>query len=74
MHACGKKGRCTSCKIIVEEGMENLSPLTDREEFFRRLGSLKSNERLSCQAKLLSGQLSVKVAEENKLPHMQYSE
>lgn len=74
MHACGKKGRCTTCKIIVEEGMENLSPLTEREEFFRKSGMLKSFERLSCQANLLKGEIRVKVAEENKFPHMIYSD
>jgi 2Fe-2S ferredoxin len=74
MHACGKKGRCTTCKIIVEEGMDNLSPLTEREEFFRRNNRLKSSERLSCQANLLKGEIRVKVAEENKFPHMNYSD
>ncbi|WP_339698230.1 2Fe-2S iron-sulfur cluster-binding protein [Algoriphagus aquimarinus] len=24
MHACGKKGRCTTCKIILKSGEENL--------------------------------------------------
>ena len=74
MHACGKKGRCTTCKIIVISGMENLSPVTDREEIYRNLGQLKPNERLSCQAKIIGGTLTVRVAEENKLPHIQYSE
>ena len=27
MHACGKKGRCTSCKMILIEGEENLSEM-----------------------------------------------
>lgn len=74
MHACGKKGRCTTCKIIVLGGMGNLSPLTDREEFFKGIGRLASHERLSCQAKLLEGEILVRVAEENKFPHMVYSE
>lgn len=74
MHACGKKGRCTTCKIIVHSGMENLSPLTEREEIYRDLGKLKPNERLSCQAKIMGGELTVRVAEENKLPHIHYSE
>jgi 2Fe-2S ferredoxin len=74
MHACGKKGRCTTCKIIVLEGIENLSPLTEREEFFKGIDRLKSYERLSCQAKLIKGEILVRVAEENKFPHMDYSE
>ncbi|WP_040480955.1 2Fe-2S iron-sulfur cluster-binding protein [Mariniradius saccharolyticus] len=74
MHACGKKGRCITCKIIVLSGMENLSPLTEPEEIYRDLGKLKPNERLSCQAKIMDGELTVRVAEENKLPHIHYSE
>ncbi|MCH7413362.1 (2Fe-2S)-binding protein [Belliella sp. R4-6] len=73
MHACGKKGRCTTCKMIIEEGIENLSPLTDREEIFRENERLKLNERLTCQAELKSGTLRIRVAEQNKFPHMDYS-
>lgn len=74
MHACGKKGRCTTCKMIVTKGYENLSPLTVSEEYFRGKGRLKGDERLSCQAKLIHGELSIKVSEEQKLPHLDYSE
>ncbi|EOZ92098.1 Ferredoxin, 2Fe-2S [Indibacter alkaliphilus LW1] len=74
MHACGKKGRCTTCKMIVKEGIENLSEMTEREEFFRDKGRLNSSERLSCQAKLQKGEIIIRVAEENKFPHMEYSE
>lgn len=73
MHACGKKGRCTTCKIILISGKENLSPLTEAEEKFANQGRLKSNERLSCQAKLASGELTIRVAEINKFPHIEYS-
>lgn len=74
MHACGKKGRCTSCKIIVRSGMENLSELNDRELFFRKQNRLHLNERLSCQAVLQKGEICVRVADSNKFPHLDYSE
>ena len=73
MHACGKKGRCTSCKMIVCSGMENLNSLNEREQFFRENGRLNTHERLTCQAILKSGELVIRVAEENKFPHMKYS-
>lgn len=73
MHACGKKGRCTTCKIIVLKGEENLTPLTPAEQEFVNQGRLKTNERLSCQAQLFSGELIVRVAEINKFPHLEYS-
>lgn len=74
MHACGKKGRCTTCKMIILEGQENLSPETDRELFYRGQHRLKSNERLACQSRLLQGSLTIKVAEINKFPHLKYSD
>jgi 2Fe-2S ferredoxin len=74
MHACGKKGRCTTCKIIISAGIENLTAPTEREKIFSTLGRLKSNERLTCQVQLLNGKLVGRVAESNKFPHIQYSE
>ncbi|MFC3878921.1 2Fe-2S iron-sulfur cluster-binding protein [Algoriphagus namhaensis] len=74
MHACGKKGRCTTCKMILVGGEENLSPINDREELFLTQGRLKSGERLSCQSTLLSGKIIIRVADRNKFPHLEYSE
>lgn len=74
MHACGKKGRCTTCKIILVQGVENLSLMNDRELAFAAQGRLQPGERLACQAILQSGEILVKVAEINKFPHLQYSE
>lgn len=73
MHACGKKGRCTTCKMIVEEGMENLEELTDQESRFREMKALKPNERLTCQAILNTGTIVIKVPEVGKLPHLNYT-
>lgn len=74
MHACGKKGRCTTCKMIVVQGMENLSPETERELFYRNQNRLRSTERLCCQSQLLKGELVIRVAETNKFPHLAYTE
>lgn len=59
MHACGKKGRCTTCKIRILEGQENLSPETDQELLFRSQQRLLDQERLGCQARLLQGSLTI---------------
>ena len=74
MHACGKKGRCTTCKMIVITGQENLSPETEQELVYRRQNRLKYNERLSCQSRILKGELIIRVAEINKFPHLDYTE
>ena len=73
MYACGGKGRCTTCKAIVIEGMKNLSQLSDAEKSYRQRGLLAQNERLVCQVKL-KGALVVAIPEENKFPHLEYSD
>lgn len=72
MHACGKKGRCTTCKMIVLEGENHLAELTAPEIKYREQGRLAPNERLSCQAVVL-GDITIEVADKNKFPHMDYS-
>ncbi|SFQ56239.1 2Fe-2S iron-sulfur cluster-binding protein [Hymenobacter arizonensis] len=72
MHACGAKGRCTTCRLQVSSGLEKLSPPTDAELRYRAAGRLLANERLTCQARLLEGSVSGRVPEATKLPHVQY--
>lgn len=59
MHACGKKGRCTTCKIRILAGQENLSPETEQELLFRSQQRLLDQERLACQVRLLRGNLTI---------------
>jgi ferredoxin, 2Fe-2S len=72
MHACGGKGRCTTCKMIVTKGMENLSPPTHIELKYRSQGQLTENERLACQTKAF-GYCQIRVPEESKMPHVTYT-
>lgn len=74
MHACGGKGRCTSCKAVVLKGEENLIPKSPAELRYESQDQLATNERLCCQAKLTEGDLEIQVPEESKLPHMKYSD
>lgn len=73
MHACGGKGRCTSCKMIVVEGMEQFGELNRFEQKFADAGRLSEGERLACQCSPTSN-LSIRVPETGKLPHMKYSD
>jgi ferredoxin, 2Fe-2S len=72
MHACGGKGRCTTCKMIVVEGMDQLSSLTPAELKYRSLGQLAENERLTCQTRAL-GSCRIRVPDQSKMPHMDYT-
>jgi ferredoxin, 2Fe-2S len=73
MHACGGKGRCTTCKAIILEGHENLGVRTRDEERYAENGDLQPNERLACQVSVL-GDIRIVVPEESKLPHLKYTD
>ena len=73
MHACGAKGRCTTCKAIILKGMNNLNAPNLHEKRFSQLGRLQKNERLGCQAELREGELEIEVPNSSKLPHINYS-
>ncbi|MTI33621.1 2Fe-2S iron-sulfur cluster-binding protein [Xanthovirga aplysinae] len=73
LHACGGKGRCTTCKMVIISGEGHLSPLSVFEQKMIKLKKLGDHERLSCQC-TTDGDLVIRVAEENKMPHMSYSD
>ncbi|MEO9483149.1 MAG: 2Fe-2S iron-sulfur cluster-binding protein [Ekhidna sp.] len=73
MHACGGKGRCTSCKARIIKGMEQLSPVSKPEEQYLKLNKLRKDERLACQT-FLKGDLTVEVPKETQLPHLNYTD
>ena len=72
LHACGGKGRCTTCKMAVVQGMQNLSEPTMAEIDYRKQRLLEDNERLACQVRV-NGTITVRVPDESKLPHLKYS-
>ena len=73
MHACGAKGRCTTCRLQMRAGLENLSPPTAAELRYQAAGRLLPTERLTCQAQLPAGDATGRVPEATKLPHIHYS-
>ncbi|MDH5366567.1 MAG: (2Fe-2S)-binding protein [Cyclobacteriaceae bacterium] len=73
MHACGAKGRCTTCKFIIVNGHNNISTETDIEVKYRELNKLSENERLACQCTAVDD-ITILVPESGKMPHMKYSD
>ncbi|KAA9331205.1 2Fe-2S iron-sulfur cluster-binding protein [Adhaeribacter soli] len=73
MHACGAKGRCTTCRMEVLAGMENLSPESAPELKYREAGRLKTKERLACQCTVTGGEVLVRVPKPVQLPHQKYT-
>lgn len=71
MHACGGKGRCTTCKVKVLSGIENFTPLSPAEIRYRSQNLLQTDERLTCQVRVKDN-VVISVPLENQLPHIVY--
>ena len=52
-HVCGGKARCTTCRIYVLNGCENLAPRTEAEMKIAQDKKWSDNIRLACQTKVL---------------------
>jgi len=72
MHACGGKGKCTSCKCTIVSGEANLGTKTQVEIDFIDSDKILNSQRMTCQA-LLLGDIEIEVPEKNKLPGVNYS-
>ena len=48
-HACGGNAKCSTCRVLILEGMENLSEINEKEHALRKRISLPKNVRLACQ-------------------------
>ena len=73
MHACGGKGRCTTCKFRVINGLEQIAAITAAEQRYQQKGDLAADERLACQA-VVVGDITIVVPHEYKLSHLSYSD
>jgi 2Fe-2S ferredoxin len=50
-HACEKSCACTTCHVIVREGLDSLPPSSeDEDDLLDRAWGLTPQSRLSCQA------------------------
>ena len=48
-HACGGNARCSTCRVLVKQGAENLSVMTASEIALRNTIPIPSDVRLACQ-------------------------
>lgn len=56
-HNCGGVCACTTCHLYVEQGMEHIDEISDKEEdFIDRAVNPRLNSRLGCQSLLLEGE------------------
>ena len=59
-HECGCFATCSTCRVVVEKGSENLSEIEFDEENMLEVAELLPPYRLSCQAKIL-GDVTIQI-------------
>ena len=61
-HACEKSCACTTCHIVVREGLESLGEATeDEEDLLDKAWGLEPESRLSCQTILADADLVIEI-------------
>ncbi len=51
-HVCGGNARCSTCRVLVLEGVENCQPRTQAEQALAARLQFDDNVRLACQTRL----------------------
>ena len=52
MHICGGKARCSTCRIIIEQGLENILPRNELEQKLAQKKGMEESIRLACQTRI----------------------
>lgn len=61
-HACEKSCACTTCHVIVREGVDSLEPATEKEDdLLDKAWGLELTSRLSCQAKVADEPITIEI-------------
>lgn len=64
-HNCGAVCACSTCHVYINEGMETLPEISDKEEdFIDRAVNPKINSRLGCQC-IVNGDLFVTIPDQS---------
>jgi len=67
-HTCGGNCSCSTCRIIVVSGAENLSSMDSDEAQVLDSFDLKGSYRLGCQALVFGDKVEVEVPKRQKEP------
>ena len=61
-HACEKQAACTTCHVIVRQGVGSLDEASEKEEdMLDKAWGLEATSRLSCQAKIADQDLVIEI-------------
>jgi len=61
-HACDMSCACTTCHVVVREGLASLEPSSDEEDdMLDKAWGLTSQSRLSCQVRVDEADLTIEI-------------
>ena len=65
-HACGGNLACSTCHVYVQDGLDALPEVTDKEnDIMDKAFDVRSESRLACQATLGDADVTVEITEES---------
>ncbi|HVK89031.1 MAG TPA: 2Fe-2S iron-sulfur cluster-binding protein [Kofleriaceae bacterium] len=65
-HACGGNLACSTCHVYVEQGLDSLGDIADKEnDIMDKAFDVRSESRLGCQARLTDEDVIVEISEES---------
>ena len=67
-HTCGGNCSCSTCRVRVLKGAENISEMESMEAEVLDSFDLKEPHRLGCQTLVLGGTVEVEIPERDKAP------
>jgi adenylate cyclase len=59
-HTCGGRAQCSTCRVLVISGMENLTPMNEFELSLRTRKKFADDIRLACQTKVTGDNVKLK--------------
>jgi adenylate cyclase len=58
-HVCGGNARCSTCRVLVLEGVDHLTPPNQKESFLKNQMHFPPNVRLACQTRVTGGNVKL---------------
>ena len=59
-HACGGNAKCSTCRVLVIEGNDRLTPPNQKESFLKSLMHFPRNVRLACQTRVTASPVKLR--------------
>ncbi len=65
-HACGGNLACSTCHVYVEDGLDSLGPVSDKEnDIMDKAFDVRPESRLGCQAQVADHDIEVEISDES---------